>query len=137
MTQEQQKDLLYKNLCARLPYYVRVNYKGDIYDVLGITHGRLVLCKPFQSQVLAYCPLVEEVKPYLFPISIMSDEQKKEYNSWKHLVPVCHYEYGDVVEEYELWDSPESFEYLIENHFDYNRLIEEGLAIDATNKNIY
>jgi hypothetical protein len=80
---------------------------------------------------------VEYCKPYLFPLSSMTEKQKKEYNFWKHEVPVCHYEYGDVVEEVELLDSPESFEYLIENHFDYRGLIEKGLAIDATNKNIY
>lgn len=44
---------------------------------------------------------------------------------------------GDIVEEVELFDSPESFEYLIENHFDYYGLIEKGLAIDYTNLNIY
>jgi hypothetical protein len=55
----------------------------------------------------------------------------------KHTVFVCHYEYGDVVEEIELYDSPESFEYLIENHFDYRGLIPMGLAIDATGQNVY
>jgi hypothetical protein len=67
----------------------------------------------------------------------MNKEQKREYNCLKHEVPVCYYEYGDIVEEVELVDSQESFEYLIENHFDYRGLIEKGLAIDATNKNIY
>ena len=80
---------------------------------------------------------IEEVKPYLFPLSSMTEEQKREYNFLKHEVPVCHYEYDDVVEEFELYDSPESFEYLIENHFDYRGLIPMGLAIDATGKNIY
>ena len=41
------------------------------------------------------------------------------------------------MEEIELYDSPESFEYLIENHFDYRGLIERGLAIDATGLNVY
>ena len=55
----------------------------------------------------------------------------------KHEVFVCHYEYGDVVEEIELYDSPESFEYLIENNFDYRGLIPKGIALDATGLNIY
>ena len=67
----------------------------------------------------------------------MTEEQKREYNKRKHEIPVCRYEYGDVVEEIELWDSPESVEYLIENHFDYRGLIEKSLALDATNLNIY
>ena len=131
------KDLLLKDLCARLPYNPLVEYKGESYNVLGIAHGKLVLCKPFMSYTLKENPLVEEAKPYLFPISSMTEEQKKKYNWLKHSVFVCHYEYGDVVEEIELYDSPESFEYLIENHFDYRGLIERGLAIDATGLNIY
>jgi hypothetical protein len=67
----------------------------------------------------------------------MTEEQKKKYNFWKHEIPVCRYEYGDAVEEIELFESPESFEYLIENHFDVFGLIPLGLAIDATNLNIY
>ena len=139
MTQEDKRTCLLKDLCARLPYNVRVEYNGttltNIFDVLGIAHGRIVLCLPFMSKT--ECPLIEEVKPYLFPLSSMTDEQKREYYSLKHEVPVCHYEYGDVVEEFELYDSPESFEYLIENHFDYRGLIPMGLAIDATGQNVY
>ena len=83
------------------------------------------------------CVDVEDYKPYLFPLSSMTEEQKKKYNFLKHAVFVCHYEYGDVVEEIELYDSPESFEYLIENHFDYRGLIPMNLANDATGLNIY
>ena len=63
------KELLLQDICARLPYNVHVDYKGEIYGVLGISHGRMILCKPFMSQTLEYCPLIEEVKPYLFPLS--------------------------------------------------------------------
>ena len=133
MTQED-KELLLQNLCARLPYGIKVNneIQGD-FKIYGI-------CENFVFGRNEVCHIdfdIEKIKPYLFPLSSMNDEQKKEYNRWKHDVPVCHYEYGDVVEEVELFDSPESFEYLIENHFDYHGLIEKGLAIDATGLNIY
>lgn len=146
MTQKD-KELLLKDLCSRLPYGVKgaifnkdlgfggisgfegkypfvidgITQEGDDIDV-WVEHGNFSL---------------ETVKPYLFPLSSMTEEQKREYNKWKHEIPVCRYEYGDVVEEIELYDSPESFEYLIENHFDYRGLIEKGLALDATGKNIY
>ena len=132
MTQKD-KELLLKDLCARLPYGVKVQtaypdakiLEGIQFpDYIGISDGY-------------YSLDVMECKPYLFPLSSMTEEQKKEYNYWKHEVPVCRYEYGDVVEEIELYDSPESFEYLIENHFDYRGLIPMGLAEDATDKNIY
>ena len=138
MTQEDKELLILKDLCARLPYgvickddYAKV--EGKLVQI-GINYDMCLLSDDYGKTEWAYIP---NCKPYLFPLSSMTDEQKKEYNRWKHEVFVCHYEYGDVVEEVELFDSPESFEYLIENHFDYRGLIERGLAIDATGKNIY
>lgn len=133
MTQEN-KNLLLKDISARLPYGVKVNneIRGD-FKIYGI-------CENFVFGRNEVCHIdfdVEKIKPYLFPLSSMTEEQKGEYNKWKHYVPTYHYEYGDIVEEVELFDSPESFEYLIENHFDYRGLIEKGLAIDATGLNIY
>ena len=133
MTQEQ-KELLLKDLCARLPYGV----KCDVYDRIGVldeisSYGAAVSYNNGEDTTCR----IEYVKPCLYPLSSMTEEQKKEYNLWKHEVPTYHYEYGDIVEDVELFDSPESFEYLIKNHFDYRGLIEKGLAIDATGLNIY
>ena len=134
---QEDKELLLKDLCARLPYGVKMNHIADDEHypktLIGVAKDMITL-----EGLGGYeCVDVEDYKPYLFPLSSMTEEQKKEYNYWKHEVPVCRYEYGDVVEEIELYDSPASFEYLIENHFDYRGLIEKGLAIDATYKNIY
>ena len=132
MTQKD-KELLLKDLCARLPYGVKVQtaypdakiLEGIQFpDYIGISDGY-------------YSLDVMECKPYLFPLSSMTEEQKKKYNCLKHTVFGYHYEYGDVVEEIELYESPESFVYLIENHFDYYGLIPVGLANDATGLNIY
>ena len=136
MTRED-KELLLKDLCARLPYGVKMNHIADDEHspktLIGVAKDMITL-----EGLGGYeCVDVENYKPYLFPLSSMTEEQKKKYNWLKHSVFVCHYEYGDVVEEIELYDSPESFEYLIENHFDYRGLIEKGLAIDATGLNIY
>ena len=137
--EKKDKDLiLLKDLCARLPYgvickddYAKV--EGKLVQI-GINYDMCLLSDDYGKTEFAYIP---NCKPYLFPLSSMTEEQKKEYNYWKHEIPVCRYEYGDVVEEIELWDSPESVEYLIENHFDYRGLIPKGLAIDATGLNIY
>lgn len=133
----QYKELLLKDLCSRLPYDVVVEYKGENYNILGIAHGRLVLGKPFMSCTLDEHPFVEEVKPYLFPLLSMTEEQKKEYNRLCDDVPTYHYEYGDIVEDMELYDNWGSIDYLIANHFDYRELILKGLANDATGLNIY
>lgn len=148
MTQKE-KELLIKDLCMRLLYGVKAYVKNwskldrkwyeGVYTVESIhpSLNDILVCSERGSVevILGYDDY--EIKPYLFPLSSMTEEQKKEYNRWKHEIPVCHYEYGDVVEEVELFDSPESFEYLIENNFDCHGLIPMGLAEDATNLNVY
>lgn len=121
MTQEN-KDLLLKDICSRIPYGVRVDYMGKIYDVLGISHERLILCKPFMSRTLEYCPLVEEVKPYLFPLSSMTPEQRTSYN---FLYNSGHRSFTGLIDFYH------------KNHLDWRGLIPKGSAIDCTNLNIY
>lgn len=121
MTQEQ-KDLLLKDLCARLPYGVKVQYEDGIFtiDYISGMYEEIKLNTPDR-----YTIDVLEVKPYLFPLSSMTEEQEKEYNDLN-----C-YELG-------LFPHVEAaLDYLIENHFDYRGLIDDGLALDATGLNIY
>ena len=123
MTQEE-KELLIKDLCARLPYGVKINEntQGD-FTVIGLTMERV-----FTTCETEGCHNdfpVECVKPYLFPLSSMTEEQEKEYNNLN-----C-YELGCFPH------SEEALDYLTKNHFDYRYLIEKGLAIDATSLNIY
>lgn len=135
MTQE--KELLLKDLYARLPYDPVVEYKGEVYNVLGIVHGRLVLCKPFASCTLEETPLIEEVKPYLFSISSMTEEIMDEiYNNTgvydiDVLSPV-HIEVGTTFE-----DLTKITDILHKHHIDYRDLIPMGLANDARRLNIY
>ena len=128
MTQED-KELLLKDLCARLPYNPLVEYKGESYNVLGIAHGRLVLCKPFMSYTLNECPLVEEAKPYLFPLSSMTEEQKKELRTFDSLDAESTMSLGE-------W-AIQLVDFYNKYHLDYRDLIPKGLAIDATGLNIY
>lgn len=133
MTQED-KELLLKDLCARLPYDVKgiITYNGDkdIFTVKGIYNDILSLSD-------SECCHVEDFRPYLFPISSMADMQKKEYNILRDDAPTYHYEFGDIVEDTELYDNWESIDYLNAHYFDYRGLIEKGLVIDATGLNIY
>ena len=134
MTQEN-KELLIKDLCARLPYGVKVNneIQGD-FAIYGVCEN-YVFARTTTSHVDFS---IENVKPYLFPLSSMTDEQKGEYNSLRDLVPTeqqC--EVGNLLGDFEFVDNWRSIDYLNTNHFDYRGLIEKGLAIDATDKNIY
>lgn len=137
MTRED-KELLLKDLCARLPYGVIAlteKGKGHICDInltiFGTEIG--VNVNPIARDTFS----IDDIKPYLFPLSSMTEEQKKEYNLLRDFVPTYHYEYGDIVEDTELYDNWGSIDYLIANHFDYRGLIEKSLALDATGLNIY
>ena len=137
MTQEEKKALLLKDLCARLPYNPMVEYKGETYSVLGIVHGRLALCKPFMSYTLDECPPAKEVKPYLFPISSMTEAIKDEIYQETGLYDIfednqIHIEVGT-----NFTDICKLFNILNKHHIDYKGLISMGLAIDATGLNIY
>ena len=139
MTRED-KELLIKDLCARLPYGIKFlreswNYEWDqelsVIEILEDIDkdGYINNTKVYK---------VEDIKPYLFPLSSMTEEQEKEYDILRDSVPTYHYEFGDVmVDDTKLCDNWKSIDYLNAHHFDYRGLIEKGLAIDATNLNIY
>ena len=131
MTQEH-KMLLIKDLSSRLPYAVHVQH---ISGVSGVLHDISIFHKYDENDnicdVICYTDFlggsigIEHFKPYLFPLSSMTEEQEKEYNNLN-----C-YELGCFPH------SEEALDYLTKNHFDYRYLIEKGLAIDATGLGIY
>ena len=135
MTRED-KELLLKDLCARLPYGVKIEFTWWVMDegTCDIT----TLEPDHIEQIIGDEVGNAEIKPYLFPMSSMTEEQKKEYDFLRDSVPTYHYEFGDViVDDTKLCDNWKSIDYLNAHHFDYRGLIEKGLAIDATNLNIY
>ena len=135
MTQED-KELLLKDLCARLPYGVKIQVpyedgSGYFDEIVWEVNND----GPFH--VNGWGIEYEYVKPYLFPLSSMTEEQEREYNMLRDFVYTHHYEYEDIVEDVGLYDNWGSIDYLNANHFDYRGLIEKGLAIDATGLGIY
>lgn len=126
MTQND-KDLLLKDLCARLPYGVickSINFKNPTklvsIDLDGPSHDVYFCTNDDGSMWNDY----DEIKPYLFPLSSMTEEQKDIFGKlwWNtHGVNMARH----------------AIDYLNKNHFDYRGLIEKGLAIDATGLNIY
>ena len=71
-----------------------------------------------------------DVKPYLFPMSSMTEEQKIIYGDLCYAI-IHSLAWDTQAELNELTD------WLNKNHFDYRRLIPAGDAIDATGLNIY
>ena len=127
---QEYKELLLKDLCARLPYGVKLKlYNGeldnDVLDSIDIEEYIIINGKDD----------IENVKPYLSPLSSMTEEQKKEYHSIIYRSIELHYnEYCDVI-DIDFFDVLQDF--YLKNHFDYRGLIPIGLALDATELDIY
>lgn len=133
MTREQ-KDLLLRDLCAKLPYEVKVQYKDDIFtiDYISGIYEDVKLDTPDR-----YTIDISEVKPYLFPLSSMTEEQKKEYYNLCIEEEREELEFGEWITRVYYHNTTETIDWLNRNHFDYSGLIEKGLAIDCTNLDIY
>lgn len=129
MTQEN-KELLFKDLCARLPYKPIVQIDGcGIWNLLGVDYDdsaelrdRVIVWngENYPSSKNSF-PIIN-CKPYLFPLSSMTEEQEKK---WFYTLSSDYHITYDTVD----WCN--------KNHFDYRGLIEKEIAIDATGLNIY
>lgn len=135
MTQEE-KSLLLNDLYARLRYGVIVQYKQKTFnpdgeytidvkiEIDGMLHHRLKLL---------------DFKPYLRPLSNMTEEEKKELSK-RYVWYICC---GQIQIRYRsqgCWDDETEcpieeyiilFDWLNSHHFDYRGLIEKGLALEA------
>lgn len=128
---ENAKDLLLRDLCARLPYGVKI----ESADENIITLEGIILPNHYSTINGVYSFDSYPMKPYLFPLSSMTEEQKKEYDSIIYHNVELHWDrYYDVIDIdwYEVLH-----DFYNKNHFDYRGLIPMGLANDATDKNIY
>ena len=124
MTQEE-KDLLLKDLCARLPYGVKLHCYSNAMVCIGpYTLDTIVLDRIFNEDT-EYV-LFDEIKPYLLPMSSMTEEQKDEF------IDTCTFLRDDTFG----W-TDRTFDWLNKNHFDYRGLIPMGLANNATGLNLY
>ena len=135
MTQED-KELLIKDLSARLSYGVKINneIQGD-FAIYGICENYV-----FARTTNTHADFtIEKIKQYLFPLSSMTEEQEDEWYD-VFSAPLSKTLDRHTRQEYlQFQADAQTFgiEYLLKNHFDYRGLIEKGLAIDATNLNIY
>lgn len=135
MTQEDKK-LLLTDLSARLTYGVKAYVKNwskldrkwyeGVYTVESIhpSLNDILVCSERGSVevILGYDDY--EIKPYLFPMSSMTEEERNEY---KHFVAFSGNPTG----------SANFIDWLNSHHFDYRGLIEKELAIDASFHNVY
>ena len=129
MTQEDKK-LLLADICARLPYGLMLALWNDYHkefdlavQVSGLEYANtkpiFVFDKPYYRK-----DGIGTVKPYLRPISSMTDEEKSEYaNFWSYD------EYDEAILTPE--DAVRCGDWLDAHFFDYRGLLEKGLALEA------
>lgn len=128
--EQEDKKLLLRYLCMALPYKVKVClYERETCILLGIDGCDMYLdvdSDPFR---------IESIKPYLRPMSSMTEEEKKEFGNF------C------VIDEF-VWEGKTEIGYknqaiimsvainwLLKKHFDFMDLIPKGLAIEVTEEN--
>ena len=133
MTQKD-KDLLLKDLCSRIPYGVKFvidNGQNNVRTLTGISDA-------IPYEVWQMCAFargivgipIEDIKPYLFPMSSMTEWQERELEIlMKNSIESC-----GMLSPYDCLEMERFFN---ENHIDWRGLIPLGLALDATGKNIY
>jgi hypothetical protein len=145
MTKEE-KQLLLQDLCARLPH--KCKYKAS----KGISHWhKLTLSTETINKIID--DYYDEIKPYLRPMSSMTEEEKEELKSkcthteteedWEGVR--CDVWGIQILDKYDTrrWDNPiwpstinmDAIDWLNAHHFDYRGLIEKGLAIEVTEEN--
>ena len=123
MTQED-KSLLLKDLCARLPYGLKVKCEKYSFPVT-ILYGSNIDEVKFKET--GGIENIYAIKPYLFPLSSMTEEQSKVYHE------LINGMFGTSA----LINFEVLTDFFNSNHLDYRGLIKRGLAIDATGLNIY
>jgi len=151
MTQED-KELLLKDLCSRLPYHIVVNNGYENAIVRGIDNLDkndsycllLIYFNPYDDEGTS---LIDDIKPYLRPMSSMTEEEKEELLNLLFDKEAKYFyideegfidgKTSDLMKEGLNYPSfcPINIElytgFLLSHHFDYRGLIEKGLALEA------
>ena len=131
MTQED-KELLLVDLCARLPdgaicYNSNTESNFKLCDTADIDSG-------YPTFDYGYGEL-ETVKPYLRPMSSMTEEEKWEYTNLCFEEDREEFVFGEWATKTYYHDTIESIDWLNAYHFDYRGLIPKGLAIEVDENN--
>lgn len=130
--------LLYKDLCGRTTYGTKVKHDHGVFTFDNEHCGiGMIDVETSPKIILSGCYYGDNIKPYLFPLSSMTDEQKEEYT---FIIDYISPDDSDTLAEGEFVYvdiAPTLIHFYHKHHLDYLGLIPKGLALDATELNIY
>ena len=126
MTQKE-KELLFKDLSARLPYGVKAQYYGSAEEILTVDTIEAIYAQPSVEIIIGQYGLeIEDIKPYLRPMSSMTEEERDDFY------------HNRTFHDGHMWESEGAdVDWLNANHFDYRGLIDKGLALSTDEFNPY
>ena len=137
MTQEE-KSLLLKDLSARLSYGIICQVDDG---AAGLNDGKLVEIDISKELVrfdadYYWDAWIDDIKPYLRPMSYMTEEEEYEYHQYKNNnnLEIFNQEHHEIIKATALVFS-NAIDWLLAHHFDFRGLIEKGLAIEVTKEN--
>ena len=145
---KEHKELLLKDLCARLPYGVKVKHEAQDFsstllwvDAERLSAGR----KADKKGVGSDWGSIEFIKPYLRPMSSMTEKEFVYFMGLRGRMLKSHEIQSIMKESFNmplsigigttLGSYSNKIDWLIKNHFDYRGLIPKSLAIEVTEKN--
>lgn len=127
---QEDKELLLRYLSMALPYKIKVClYEKETCILLGIDGYEVYLDVDSDSF------RIESIKPYLRPMSSMTDEEKMEFDNfcvidelvWKGNSDIGYKNQAIIMSNAIIW--------LLKKHFDFMDLIAKGLALEASEEN--
>lgn len=136
MTQEE-RNLLLIDLSARVCYGVMCDRLGHPLKLVGVHPNKEFALEFDRGEYMPTEYTLEDVKPYLHPMSSMTEEERKEVNEFLGYRKTIN-GFGDI--RCAGWNGDTFVDidkivgymnWLNEHHFDYRGLIEKGLAIEA------
>ena len=123
----EEKDLVLQDLCGRLPHGVKIQY--DIYGIQDLTFDKLN----------AYIKGTKNIKPYLRPLSSMTEEEYDEmfqqlYSAQEEFFRNCSN--TDTIGKLIAYDMVR-YDWLNKNMFDFRGLIPKDIALSTEEFNPY
>ena len=120
---QEEKQLLLKDLCSRLPYRTKIHIIGD---------GGEEIDADLTTSTIDYF-MSWTIKPYLRPMSSMTEEEENEFISLNTIPSPCQLPNHTRMSWY---SNATMLDWLNAHHFDYRGLIKKGLALEAA-KDMY